>query len=131
MLQGHAVEKFHGDEGLALLIVDLVNGADVGMVESRGRLGFALEAAQGLRIFGDIVGQELEGDEAAEFEVFGLVDDTHAATAEFFDDAVMRDGLADQVERIPVFGSPHLTDAELGRQREGWGCNWKPNSEIS
>ena len=103
------------------LLADVVNGADVGMVESGGGLGFALEAAESLRVSGDLVGQELQGDEAAELNVLGLVDDTHAAAAEFLDDAVVRDGLADQGERIPAFGSPHLTDAELGRQREGWG----------
>ena len=31
--------------------------------------------------------------------VLGLVDDTHAATAQLLDDAVVRDGLADHVSR--------------------------------
>jgi hypothetical protein len=48
-----------------------------------------------LRIFGDLVGQKLESDEAAELDVFGLVDHTHAAAAEFLDDTIVRDGLAD------------------------------------
>jgi hypothetical protein len=33
-------------------------------------------------------GGEFQGDEAAEFGVLGFVDDTHAATAELFEDTV-------------------------------------------
>jgi len=48
-----------------------------------------------LWIFGDIIRQELQGDKATQFDILGLVDDTHAATAELLDDAVVRDGLPD------------------------------------
>ena len=95
VLERLAVEKFHGDEGLAVLFADVVNGADVGMVERGGRLRFALETGEGLGIAGDILRQKFQRDETLEARVFGLVDDTHASAAEFFDDAVMRDGLAD------------------------------------
>ncbi|MGH7494780.1 MAG: hypothetical protein ACREOO_20605 [bacterium] len=37
--------------------------------------------------------QEFEGNEALELGVFGFVDDAHAATAELFEDFVMRNGL--------------------------------------
>ena len=40
-------------------------------------------------------GKKFQGDEAAELGVFGFVDHTHAAATEQFEDAVMRDGLAD------------------------------------
>ena len=49
-----------------------------------------------LRVCGYLFGQELEGHEAAELHILGLVDDTHSTTAELFDDAVVRDGLADE-----------------------------------
>jgi hypothetical protein len=42
------------------------------MVQGRRRLGLALKAAQCLRIFGNVVGQELQGNEAVEFDVLGL-----------------------------------------------------------
>lgn len=46
---------------------------------------------------GQIVGEEPEGDEPAELDVLGLVDDAHPATADRIDDAivalVMRDVL--------------------------------------
>jgi hypothetical protein len=63
------------------------------MVEGGGGAGFSLEALEGLRIFGDVVGEKFQGYEAAELGVFGFVDDAHATAAELFDDAVVRDGL--------------------------------------
>ena len=55
--------------------VDFVNGADVGMIQGRGGLGFTAKAAEGLRIFRDRIGQKLESNEATELEGFGLIDD--------------------------------------------------------
>jgi hypothetical protein len=43
MLQGRAVQKLHGDERFAVLIVNFVNRANVGMVQGGGGLRFALE----------------------------------------------------------------------------------------
>jgi hypothetical protein len=48
-----------------------------------------------LRISGNVVRQELEGDKATEVYVLRLLDHTHAA-AHFLDNAVMRNGLTDQ-----------------------------------
>jgi hypothetical protein len=56
-------------------------------------LRLALEASQGLRVARDIFWQELQGDEAVEPSVLGLIDDTHSPTAELLDNAVVRDGL--------------------------------------
>src|SRR5579863_8342582 len=98
MLQGDAIEKFHGDKGLALLIANVVNRADIGMIQRRGGLRLALETSQGLRIASYFFGQKLQGDETAQPCVFRFVDDTHAATAKFLYDAIVRDGLADHSE---------------------------------
>jgi hypothetical protein len=77
-----------------------VNGADVRMIQCRGSFGLALEAAERLGIVGYIFGQELKRNEAIKFDVLGFVHYTHSAAAQFFDDAVVRDGLADQDWRI-------------------------------
>ena len=74
---------------LAILLADIVNGADIGMVQGGGRLRFALKAGQRLRISRHVVGQELQGNKTVKTGVFGLVDYSHAAAAEFFGDAVM------------------------------------------
>jgi hypothetical protein len=60
-------------------------------------LRLSLKTGQGLRIAGYVVGQKFDGDEAVQARVLGLIDDAHAATAEFLEDAVVRDGLADHV----------------------------------
>ncbi len=82
-------------KGCPSLLVNFVDRADVGMVQRGSGLRFALEAGEGLRVFGNVVGQELQGDEAVQLHVLSLVDHTHAAAAELLDDAVVRDGLAD------------------------------------
>jgi len=61
MLQRESVQKFHGDESFAVCVINLVDGADVRMIQRRGGPGFALKAAECLRVFGYVVGQELEG----------------------------------------------------------------------
>ena len=62
VLEGEAVEKLHGDEGLRLVflgqvLIDFVDGADVGMVQRGCGLRFALETSQGLGILGDFIGR--------------------------------------------------------------------------
>ncbi len=66
MFQRHTIQKLHGDECFVVLVVNFVDGADIGMIQCRCRLGFALKAAEGLRVFGYVVRQELESDKAAE-----------------------------------------------------------------
>ena len=95
MLEGHAIEKLHGDEGLVAVLADFVDGADVGMVQGGGGAGFAAKALEGLRDRATDRRAEISGRRSGRVGVLGLVDHAHAAAAEFFDDAVVRDGLAD------------------------------------
>src|SRR5262249_56453335 len=53
MLQRHAVQKFHHDECLSVLLIDFMDGADVRMVQCGRSLGFPLKSVQGLAIFSD------------------------------------------------------------------------------
>ena len=88
--QALAAAEGHGDEHLpAIALADLVDGADVGVVEDGGRLGLVDEALAGLGVVGELQGQELEGHGAAELEVVGLIDDSHAASADLAEDAVL------------------------------------------
>ena len=96
MLQRGAVQIFHGDERFAAVIVNFVDGANVRMIQRGCRLRFALKAAEYLRIFGDIVRQKLQRHKAAELQILSLVNHTHAAATEFFDDPVVRNSLADE-----------------------------------
>jgi hypothetical protein len=87
---------------------NFVDGANVGVIQGRGRTRFTAETLQGLRILSNIIGQKLEGNEAAKFGVFRLINHAHATTAEFLHNAVVRDGLTDHgsnVSRTAMLGS--------------------------
>jgi hypothetical protein len=100
MLQRFAVEKFHDDVGVGVFFAEIVDGADVWMIESGGGLGFALEALERLMIVGQGFGEEFQGHEAMELGVFCFVNDAHAAATEFFGDAIVGDGAADHWLRV-------------------------------
>ena len=93
MLQRDAIEKLHRDEGAAFFFADVVNRADVGMVQRRCGFRFAPESFQRLTIVGQLFGQELKSNEAVKPYVLGLIDHSHPAAAQLLDDAVVRDGL--------------------------------------
>ena len=75
------------------MLADLVDGADIGVIQGGRGASLAAEALEGLGIVGYIFRQKLERDEAAKLSVLSLVDHPHSATAEFFHDAVVGDGL--------------------------------------
>src|SRR5262249_6192295 len=105
MLEGHAIEIFHGDEGLAVLLANVVDGTDVGVVQGGCGLGFALETSQNLRIACDFGGEGFLRDETMQGAVFSFFDDAPTSAASTFDDAVVRKRLAnDQI------GAGHVRD---------------------
>ena len=76
MFQRRAVEVLHDDVGLAVVLANVVDGADIGMVERRCGPGLAAEAFERLAVLGDIFRKEFQGDEAVEAGVFGFVQTT-------------------------------------------------------
>ncbi len=95
MLQRDPVQILHGDKRLAVLFANVVEGANVGVIQSGCGLGFALEAGQGLGVAGNFLRQKLECYKTVKPRVFGFVDHAHTATAQPFDDAVVRNSLPD------------------------------------
>src|SRR6185437_12607669 len=79
-VQRLALEQLHHEKGLALVLAELVQGADVGMVERRDRQRLALKTLTRGGAGG--FGQKLERDEAVQALVAGLEDLAHAACAE-------------------------------------------------
>src|SRR5438128_1194216 len=104
MLQRLAFQKLHGDESLPLLLADVVDGADVRVIEGGRGLRLASETGQRLKVSGNFFRQEFEGDETVQARVFGLVDHTHPTAAEFLQDAVVRDGLAEHRRNAMAYG---------------------------
>ena len=107
MFQRLAFHQFHGNEGLAVAFVNIVNRADVWMVQSRCSTRFSFEPLQGLAVLCQFLGQELQGHEAAQLDVLGLIHHTHAATTELLQDAVVGNGFANHhsVTWLTSFGS--------------------------
>src|SRR3954468_16455858 len=58
LLQGDAIYKFHGDKRFAIFLSEIVDGADIGMVQSRRGFRFTAKPLQRRSILGNIFGQE-------------------------------------------------------------------------
>ncbi len=85
----------HREEDLPVSFVNLVDRADIGVIESGSGLCFSNEALSVLFVFEDVGTQEFRCDLTLQLGVLGLVDDTHSAVADLGGDLVVRDGLVD------------------------------------
>ena len=81
LLERLALEQFHGDKWSAFEFSNIVNRADVRMVESRCGSRFAPKSLNGLGILRNVVGKELESNITAQSSVLGFVDHAHATAA--------------------------------------------------
>src|SRR6266481_3168924 len=90
------------------------------MVQSRGGAGLSTEAFERLRILRHFFRQEFEGNEAAEHGVLGLVNHPHSPAAQFFDDAVMRDSLAQQARKASPFGAHVICRTRASQRLSEW-----------
>src|SRR5215831_13686529 len=82
LAQLFAFEQFSDDIGRAFMRADVVNREDVRVVERRGGAGFLLEAAQTIRIRGELGRQYFDGDLPTESWIFSQIDLTHSTCAE-------------------------------------------------
>jgi hypothetical protein len=99
LLERHAVEVLHDNAGAAVLLADVVDGADVRVVQGGRGTRLPFEPPEGVRVARDGFWQKLERHESAQASVFGLVHHAHPAAARLLDDAVVRDGLTGQRSR--------------------------------
>ena len=83
--EGLSLEQLHDDEGPAFVFTDVVNGADVGMVESGDGSGFAFEALR------ELLGGGLDGDVAVQARIVGSIHLPHSAFPQFGEDLVGSD----------------------------------------
>jgi hypothetical protein len=88
VLQRLPMQALHDDEGAPLVLADVVDGADVGMIQGRGGLRLTLEALAGGRVVEVGLGEELQSDAAVKPSVLGLVDHAHAPAAQLLEDAI-------------------------------------------
>src|SRR5262245_25639320 len=73
MLQRLAFEQLHHNELPPFLFADVVNRADVRMVQGRSGSGLALKSLNRMAVLGNFIGQEFESDLAAKPSVFSFV----------------------------------------------------------
>ena len=78
-----------------VLFTNVIDRADVWVIQRGRSLRFSLEAGQGLWVSGPILSQKLKRNEAMETRILSFVNDSHPAAAELLNDAIMRDGLTD------------------------------------
>jgi hypothetical protein len=64
-------------------------------IRAREEASPSSKAGKYLWVTGNVFWQELQGDKSVQPGVFSLVNDAHPAAPQLFDDAVVRDGLAD------------------------------------
>ena len=122
VLERVALHSLHDQEGPSLVHAEVVDGADVGMIERRRGTRLARESIERLGRIRRLIRQELQRDQAAELRVFGLIDDAHTPAAEFGKDAVARNHAADHNEQCPGWGgstAPELYGDNGRRQISG------------
>jgi len=94
LLQRSARVVGHRDEQLPVIaLLDGVNAADVGMVQSRRGPRLTEEALLRDVVMAPFRRQELEGHAAVEVRIVGLVDHTHPAATHLGENPVVRNGL--------------------------------------
>ena len=62
------------------------------MIEGGSCLSLTLESLQRMLVSGQLLGQELQGDESVELGVFGLIDDTHTPFPNLFQYSIVEYG---------------------------------------
>ena len=100
VLQRRAVEILHHDERMPILLANLMNRANVRMVQSRSGASLAAKAFEGLRVAHHVIGQELQRHEAAKLSILGLIDNAHASAAKLLNNAVVRNRAANKGQGI-------------------------------
>src|ERR1700676_4421255 len=82
VLQRHAIQILHCDEGSSALVTNIMDSANIRMIQGRRGTGLTFEPFKRLWVVRNVFWQELQSDESAESGVFSLIDDTHAAATE-------------------------------------------------
>ena len=77
--QRFALEELHDQEGDAVLFAEVVQDADVRVVQRPDDAGFAIEALAQLRVGRELRGQDLDRDLTIEAGVDGAVHMAHAS----------------------------------------------------
>src|ERR1700736_3436994 len=75
-----AFQKLHDQEIDTILMTDIMQSADVGMVQRRDGPGFAVETLFGFDIVGKMAGEDFDRDRAVEASILRPINLSHAAS---------------------------------------------------
>ena len=109
-VQALALDKLHGVITDIAILADFVHGHDVGVMQSSGGAGLPAKPFLDQRVARHVARQDLECHPPAQRDLFGLVDDAHAAAADLAEDPEVADlvvprdrGLGSPGERVVPF----------------------------
>ena len=97
-------------KGRSSVLADVVDGANVRMIQRGSRPGLRSQPLNRLRVLAEFVGYELQRDLAAQAGVLAGVDHTHPARAQLARDAIVRNCPPEHV-------LPYGNRVEIIRQR--------------
>ncbi len=100
-VQRLALDQFHHDVELAVRLANFVDGADVGMSESRRSTGFVEQILACRRIKTSILVNHFQGHIAVQHFVISAIDNTHASFTDLRYDTAMTENLADHRTPLP------------------------------
>ena len=134
VLESFSGETLHHDEGVAFGLVNFVNRADVGMIESGSGAGFSLESFERLMVPHQLGREKLNRNIPAETKIHGAVHDSHAPAAEKFFDPIVRNDFANHrrterkflqvamlggsMEQVNATGRIHKLARRTGKQKQ-------------
>jgi hypothetical protein len=84
------LQQLHHDEMPQFVPLNSVNGADIGVIQRRGRTRLALKALQQLAVPGHLRREELEGHVPVQLRILGFVHYAHSAGAQFAKNGVVQ-----------------------------------------
>jgi hypothetical protein len=88
IVESLAFDVLHHEEASTVFVADVVQGADVRMVQTGNGLCFTMEARQPIRIVGEMFGKDFDSDRSSEASVGSLVDLAHSARTDLADDLI-------------------------------------------
>jgi hypothetical protein len=115
-MQGLPLHPLHDDERLTFVLANIVDRADVGMVQCGCRPRFDSEAFDGLSIARQFLGDELECDRPAKAGVVGAVHDAHATGSQLIDHPIVSDCFANHTEGFERFVARCPTRRAMARR---------------
>ena len=130
ILERLAIEQFHDHELLTVVAADVVERADVRVVQVRNDSRFAEETLHRFGIGTQLIGQKLDRHLAAETRVFGFIHDTHAAGAKTRQNLVVGDRFTDHSDSASCSSSTSRIFFESCIGVKGFCRNGLPSSST-